>query len=397
MLEEKLSRFKIQMSKAEEDIKGAMAQSDIIESLRPLLFVSRVSGYQLFTINVSKVRPEIKIRDIFAICLTVMTNCLVNSTFWISEYNPGIHGIVVMRYSLPILMFFNHIGNVFGMAWVFINRYKIVKILEALSEIDEILIKIGEGIDHVRNKRNLKILVTLPITFICTITSCCCIFHQTNHFRLDFLLQVFSLWIFICTFVLYYHIVAGVSGISQRFVKMCTIMNEISPKNSINLQKVQEIHLKVADAIGIFNKVYGPLMIFYFGGSFCWLCISIFAVAMYPNVNKSTICALMCIVIHCFVTIATCFFIVKLAENVTTYRKKLIKNSYKLINKYAENSDFCGKVLQFQSQVMNVKFGFSCGFFDINWKFVFKASKKQFLIYHCIKTDHLIFRKNPSF
>jgi len=359
--------------KIESDLTRAMALSQIMESLRPLLFVSRVSGYQLFTINVVKVKPQVKIRDIFSIILTVITNCLVNSTFWISEYNPGIHGIVVMKYSLPILMFFNHIGNFFGMAWIFFNRREIVKLLEILSEIDEILMKIGEHIDHIRNKRNLKVLVSFPITFVFTITSCCCIFHETNHFRLDFLLQVFSLWIFICTFVLYFHLVAGVSGISQRFVKLCQIMNKVLPKSGENLKKIQEIHLKIADSIGIFNKVYGPLMVFYFGGSFCWLCISIFAVAMIPNVNKSTMCALMCVVIHCFITIVTCFFIVKLAENITSHRKKLIKNCYKLANTYTQNLDFCGKVLQFQSQVMNVKFVFSCGFFDINWKFVFKV------------------------
>jgi hypothetical protein len=362
--------------KVESDNTRVMALSQIMESLRPLLFVSRATGYQLFTIDVAKVKPHVKIRDIFSIILTVMTNCLVNSTFWISEYNPGIHGIVVMKYSLPILMFFNHIGNFFGMAWIFFNRREIVKLLEIMSEIDEILMKIGENIDHIKNKRNLKILVAFPITFVFTITSCCCIFHETNHFRLDFLLQVFSLWIFICTFVLYFHLVTGVSGISQRFAKMCQIMNNILPKSVENLRKIQEIHLKIADSILIYNKVYGPLMVFYFGGSFCWLCISIFAVAMMPNVNQSTVCALMCVVIHCFITIATCFFIVNLAENVTSYRKKLIKNAYKIVNIYSQHSDFCGKVLQLQSQIMNIKFVFSCGFFDINWKFVFKVRKK---------------------
>lgn len=345
----------------------------ILGSLSPLFTVSRITGFSLFTIDTSRQQPQIKFIDIIFIFLTIITNTLINVSFMLSHYDPGIHGIAVMKFSLPILMYVNHLGNIFGMLWLFINRKRITKILTVLAEIDEILMKTGERIDHKRNRFRLRILVNLPILTVGSLSFSCGLFHGVNHFRLDMLLQIFAIWIFIGTFVMYSHLIVGVTGIAQRFAKIPKISAEICPQNLKHLQKIQEIHLKIADSVGIFNKIYGPLMTFYFGNSFCWLCISVFALAMYPDVNRSTVCTLMCIVIHCIITIGTCFFIVKIAEYVARIRKKLIRNSYELVVKFHGNTEFCGRVLQFQSQLMDVKLVFSCGFFDINWKFVFQV------------------------
>ncbi|CAG9812335.1 unnamed protein product [Chironomus riparius] len=365
----------------QKDFDNKLPLSKIMKSVTALSIVSRVTGFQLFTVDVTKGQARVNLIDFVLIFLSVCMNCIINVTFWISRYNPGIHGIAVMKYSLPILMYFNLLGNMFGMTWIFIHRAKIMKILQLFSEIDAELMKIGERIDHKRNKRNLKILVIVPIFLTTFVTFMCGMFHEVDHFRLDFLLKMFSLWIFVCTFVMYYHLVVGVSGVSQRFEKICKTTMKISPQSEKTLYKIQEIHVKIADAIDIYNKVYGPLMIFYFGDAFCWLCISIFALAMFPNTNRSTICTLVCTVSHCFTTIATSFFIVNLAENVANQRKNLIKNSYKLINTFSDNLDFGTRILHFQSQVMNVKFVFSCGFFDINWKFVFKFFSAGFMYF----------------
>lgn len=371
---------------------NSMPLPEILATLTPLLIVSRISGFQLFSIDPIRGKSSIKSIDFAFIFLTTITNFVIGVAFWLSGYDPGIHNIAVMKYSLPILMLLNHIGNILAVTWIFVNRRKVMKILVTLADIDEKLMKLDKRIDHVRNGKHLRIIIIAPILMMWFLSFCCFLFHGWDHFHWDMLMQLFILWIFMITLVMYFHLFIGISGIAQRFQLLQKLTTEMT---SEHVRRIQDIHLKISDSVAVFNSVYGPMMIFYFGSCFCWLCLTVFAVAMYINVGGSNICGLACVIAHCLITVTTCFLIVRAAEDVARLRQKMIKNLYKMVARNGDNVEFCRRIRQLQSQMSDVKLIFSCGFFDINWKFVFKVSAYEmaygsFNVLRLIPSNHIL-------
>ncbi|KAG5669075.1 hypothetical protein PVAND_016974 [Polypedilum vanderplanki] len=344
----------------------------MISTLQPLLFVSRITGFYLFTFDSKYLRTCITKLDKICIVLTIILNTAINFGFLLSNYDPGVHALAMMKYSLPILMYVNHLIDIFGMIWIFVKRNKILKIITNLSEIDEELIKIGAKIDHEGNQKSLKNLMILLLCCGLTMSVWCGTVHGLNEYDIDVLFQFFSLWIFLCSLVIYFHFFIGIFAISQRFHILCEIFHEILPKNLRKLQSICEIYLQIAEIIFCFKKIYGPLLTLYFGNAFCWLCLSIFSLAMITKLQITHICTIFCALLHSCITIIACFFVVKAAERMNCEKEILMRSSYKKMNEFDGNFGFCVKISQLQTQINDVNMKFSCLFFDINWNFVFK-------------------------
>ncbi|KAG5669076.1 hypothetical protein PVAND_016975 [Polypedilum vanderplanki] len=349
-----------------------MASKELLKSIQPLLTISRLSGFFLFSIKPNSEVIEISLFDIASIIISSVVNLIIDVTFWYSHHSAGVHTLSMMKFTLPILMYLNHVFIIFASIWIFMKRYEILKFLKTLTEIDEMLVEVGSKIDHKRNEKIVKILVIGMMIAIIGSTIFCGIIHGFHGAKFDILLQAFNLWIIIGTMVIYYHLIIAVAAISQRFAALLKSFNAIDPKKLSILSKICELHLKLADLVENFNTMYAPVMVFYFANGFGWICLAVFGVSMYARFDFIHYCTMLCMITHSIVTIISSSFFAKFAEKLELKREELRRKSYGKVCEFGESFEFCAKMTQLQAQINDIGLTVSCGFFDVNWKFVFR-------------------------
>lgn len=113
---------------------------DFYEAIRKMHIVSKLSGITIFTINSKTLKSEVKTKDVFNIFVMIGINYYLNEQFWnlITSNAVYLHSRL-MKILFPFLIYGKFFINLIAMIWSFLSRRKIAKIVEKITEIDDLV------------------------------------------------------------------------------------------------------------------------------------------------------------------------------------------------------------------------------------------------------------------
>lgn len=171
----------------------------ILDAAEPLLFISKFTGYSLFTIDRKTWRARVTKLDILAILLTIWINLGLNCIYWKSIISVEANVNTISKVSLPILVYLDYVINVIGVLWIFMNSCKISELLRLFKEIDENFMDIGGCVDYRREKMNaIRSLTAVVVTSIGFIIMDMFILTFSD-FVTEKLFAVVIFWSYFCT------------------------------------------------------------------------------------------------------------------------------------------------------------------------------------------------------
>lgn len=113
-----------------------------------MLFISRFTGYCLFTIDRKTWQSRVTKTELLPMFLTVWISLGLNCIYWKSFIGVEAKVNTISRISLPILVYTDYSINTASILWIFFNRCKIAKFLQQIQQIDEELMEMGQFVDY---------------------------------------------------------------------------------------------------------------------------------------------------------------------------------------------------------------------------------------------------------
>jgi hypothetical protein len=341
--------------------------SSVISSLGPVILVSNLTGFFSFDIDIKTKSATIAPWNIFLIFFTLAINFTLGCVFW--NFSPfGQYFFAeIAKFSVPIMFSVNHLLLVFIMVWNFINRRKIVKLFVVLSEIDVKLRDFGSEFDPKKQRKILTIVIIAFISLIILNVAFAEIVQFSHGFAFNPLNTVAMFWMFILEFVLVLKFVVIMMAIGKRF----ELMNNCIRNN----KNVAKIHLKIVNAVKIFNGIFGIPIMLAFANYFSWICMTTFSIVMVPKEQMNFETAIT-MIIGISLSWTFLFVMINAAEKITRAKEVSIMLLFKAM---AENCGNCEKIQGLLMQILNTNVSFSCRLFDFNWKMMFNVSKKIYL------------------
>lgn len=115
---------------------------DFYDAIRPLHILSKLSGVTIFTINSKTLKPQVKLNDAVIIIGTVAISYYLNEQFWnlLSSDSKNYLQSRLLKIIFPFLIYGKFFINVLAMVWSFMARTKVAKIVEKITEIDDLVI-----------------------------------------------------------------------------------------------------------------------------------------------------------------------------------------------------------------------------------------------------------------
>lgn len=109
-------------------------------AIRPLHIVSKLSGVTIFTINSKTLKPQIKVNDVLIIIGTMAISYYLNEQFWsLLSSSKNYLQSRLLKIIFPFLIYGKFFINILAMIWSFMARAKVAKIVEKISEIDDLV------------------------------------------------------------------------------------------------------------------------------------------------------------------------------------------------------------------------------------------------------------------
>lgn len=345
--------------------------SDILQSIKPLIIASYFTG--VFNFNICAKTSSISTQKWHKlITIIVITIHIIAAHFYSnSDFMDKMFMFFTKISKIStILIYVGHFLCVSSMIWIFIEREDFLKILIKLSEIDEKLKEFGVKIDYKRKQNQLiKGYFWFVLTFLIAWNSS--IFYQIYYdMRIEFSVFVFDITSLINAVALISHFVVLMSNISLRFELMNTCAD-------YSIQELSKIHLKIAECVKIYNSIYGIPMMLMFGNLFIWSCISASLIVLIP---KSDFITATGFIVSLIFTAVLLISITKSAEKLTKAKQQMIQKIYTKMSQEPEKSE---SIFRFIMQVRHTKPGFSCNFFEFNWKLIFNFTT-AFVMYFII-------------
>lgn len=121
-----------------QNAKEIDQKSTILDTANPMIMISKITGYALFSFNPQSFQVCYTKFDIFAIFVTICVSLGLNCVYWKSIVAADVNVNQISRTSFPILVYTDYLINVASIGWIFMNRNKISELLKNFKEIDEI-------------------------------------------------------------------------------------------------------------------------------------------------------------------------------------------------------------------------------------------------------------------
>lgn len=333
--------------------------SEVLSSVRPLLYISYLTGILIFKIDSTTATVITTKWHKLIIGVTILMELIGTCYYPYSELIDQMFFTKTSKLSSAALIYLDHIMCVTSIFWIFMKREQFLEVLVKLSEIDEDLKIFGNKIDYKGRQRKL----TTSFSFLFCIIFSILVFSTSHHLwqgiSIGIITLLFNMMVFINATAITLHFIIIMDNIGTRFEMMST-----SIENSI--QDLPKIHLKIAECVKIFNTIYGPPLMITFGNLFLWSCISLSLIVLVPKSNVEVITEF-CISLT--LTVITLFVITRVAEKMYNAKQQAIQSLYTKMFKEPENSE---KIFQFIMQIRHTNVAFSCIFFEFNWRLIFK-------------------------
>lgn len=333
--------------------------SKVLSSIKPLLFISYLTGILVFKID-NKTSAIITTNwHKLIICITILLE--ITGT-WFYPYSELIDEMFITKtskLSSVVLIYCDHVMCICSIVWIFFNREKLMKILTGLSEIDEKLQEFGLEINYKGHQRKLIIVFTLLLCFLLSILMFSTFNHIWHGMQTEITTTLFNTMAFINATTLISHFIILMFNIASRFDMMSKCIDK-------PIQELSKMHSKIIECVKTYNSIYGTPMMLVFGSWFLWTCISLSLLALVPVSDFSKISEF-CISLG--FTGLTLFVITFVSEKLSNAKQQTIHLLYQRMFEDSESSD---KALQLIMQIRHTSIGFSCIFFDFNWKLIFK-------------------------
>lgn len=352
-----------------------MSSKSIVESLYPIIFTSKLFGFSLFTINPASWLPSYEKIDFFATIFFIFMNILLNFIYWTSSFGFTSDGFTnkILEVSAPLLIFVDYLINATAVVWFFIKRKKICKLLKIFNEIDEnFLTEFDIKFDYKKSRfKLLKWLLALLI-LISVINTVDFVVIKSSGIPMNNKDFILVFWNFYAQNFHHFNQIVAMHGIKRRL----QVLNHlIKLSKNVKINELSKIHLKIVDAVHIFNQIFPPITMLYFANLFCWLCLLIFDMATCKKNNFSEFFQAFAMnVPHSIYLIGILYLVIKTAESVKTEVRKCLINLCE-INNGCERKEMKKEIGQFSYQIVNVPMEFSSGLIDYDWKFMFKVRK----------------------
>ncbi|KAG5669070.1 hypothetical protein PVAND_016970 [Polypedilum vanderplanki] len=349
----------------------------ILISIRPLIFISKLAGLSLFTINSKTCQAAVTRLDLFAIFVTIFMHLFFNFVYWRSVLGPDIDDITneILEVSTPLLLYVDYLINAFAIFWFFLKRRKIVELILRFAEIDENLaMEFGIKFNYKRQRNKIAVLLlaTMMVATLINIndfiTSAGIKINSLEFYNFDI---IFFLWNSLCQIIQFCCFVVGMRAIRQRFKLVGHCVND--RLNAIKI--LNKIHLKIAKIVQDFNEIFTPIMFMHFADIFCWLCFLIFDIVTYPWKNFFETLAMN--IPHSVYMISFIIATIKTAESVKSEAKKCVAKLHDVSGEVKDKNE----IFQFLIQLITMPVKFTCGLIDFDWKMLFKFISASFMYF----------------
>lgn len=369
-------------------------ESSIFEAFSPLCYVSKLSGFALFTINRADLTATIQNSDLILQMLWTCITTTLNVVYWNTYFNISsyVHKSDIIKITFPLLLYGNFIIYTFYMFWSVIMRKSIAKILKILHEIDYELSYRQITYNYKQQRAfNWKVLIcvfTISTTIIASGAFCQYKFNMIS----DAKAGIYLLWGSHCGTLLIVQYNLTLLAIKQRFKSINQYIKLMCPINlPQEIKYIAKIHMKLTETIKLINKVFSPIIMLFIAISFVWLCIFLFSLSEFGSDlwSKYFMLIIVKFSLNGYVTIQSLSIIwmsVTTTEEGTATMQHLfdISNHSKDIcrhdvrNKiyYCITSFFkilLRQVMYFVQQIAHSPMKFTCGFFAFDWKFCFQV------------------------
>ncbi|CAH1733622.1 unnamed protein product [Chironomus riparius] len=341
----------------------------IVNTANPMIFISKFTGYALFSFNPRTFKVCFTKFDIFALFATICVSLALNCIYWKSIVEAGVNVNQISRASFPILVYSDYLVNVASTGWIFLNRNKISELLKSFRGIDENFKEVGVQFDYGRQRLAIIksiVLVLIGMTFWISLDLYIII---TSKFINDLQFTIIIFWSNLCMILQIHHHVAIINAIKSRAMELQQALHKKSP----NIQKVSKIHLEIIEIISNFNRIFSPIMLLYFANGFAWSCISIFDIVTFPDAVWSNLLSPALLVGgHCAMEFLIVIIVIYSVEGVKVEFDKLKKICCRMLNDTNGNERMEVEVSKFLTQVTTLKVKFTGGVVDFDWKLLFK-------------------------
>ncbi|KAG5669249.1 hypothetical protein PVAND_017141 [Polypedilum vanderplanki] len=338
-----------------------MKSINFITTFRPLYLISIFCGFLFFTINFDNFTAKISPWNFLTLFIVTAVNIAMSFSYWFVTFFFDGFKVEITQKSMPWLICLDHLTQIFAIFWFLKNRGNFVKFLKTIVEIDENLLEFGVKIDHnLRKKKLIKIMIGIFFYIIG--------FHIYTLFTQSYSipLMAFSIWIYLVWIISISHFVLAAVTIGQRF----EFLNSCIENNFKEIKKCSKIHLKIAESVKTFNKIFGPPMMFFFASLFAFNCVTAFTLIVIPKYDWSKITTLIQISITITFTFFELVITIYAAEKISNAKTKAIEILYKNLNNQNENQ---AEVMNLVSQISHTNVSLGCKFFDFNSKFLFQV------------------------
>lgn len=109
------------------------------DAIFPLHFVSKLSGFTLFSINSKTFATRFSCIDAILIIVTSVVNFGLNHFFWNHLVITSYFKSQIIRTILPTLMYGKFFINFLTFVWSIAMRKKIARLLKAIQDVDEMV------------------------------------------------------------------------------------------------------------------------------------------------------------------------------------------------------------------------------------------------------------------
>lgn len=333
--------------------------SEVYSSLKPLFIMSHLTGVFICRIDIRSAKIITSIWNKLAVFTFYMIYIIGIYPYSKSNLIQQMFYTETSKASSFALIYVDHMMTVSSIVWIFIKREKFFHILVKLSEIDENLMNLGVKIDYRKEQRKLNFVLIFTMSIQLCLTVYTILDKMFNDEKLNLFPIIYSLMIFVNAVALVGHFVVLMFNIGCRFELLKLCINQ-------SLQNTQELHLKIAECVKIFNSIYGLPMMIFFGNLFLWCCILASLSIYVANSDiQMAIGTFMSLIMAGFALLS----IIYSAEKILNAKQEIIQLLYAKMVKEPEN---LVTILAFILQVRHTNVGFSCKFFEFNWNFVFK-------------------------
>jgi hypothetical protein len=365
-------------------LKTSKKMSSPLTAINPLILTSKFFGFSLCTIDGKSWAPKYHKIDIAAIFFTLLMTVVLNAIYWTTFFSDTYDEFrsVILELSLPLLINIDYLINACAIVWFFVKRRKIAKLLKKMNAIDEkFSLDLNFTFDYKREKIKVGIYVVAALMSVTLMNIVDIAVVRTQEIPINPQDFVFIFWSFYAQVVQHLHQVIGMAAIKSR---LAALGHLVKTTDNFDIKKFSRIHLGCIDAIAIFNDIFPPIMMLYFGDMFCWVCVLIFDMATVP---KSTVMDFVNSVVmnapHAIYFMGILFVIIRTAEGVKGEVRRLVVVLCQKMNA-CEKKEEREEVTQLLHQIVNIPVDFSSGLIDYDWKLMFKVWNQceNFIIIH---------------